>query len=238
MLNVIIIDDEPLARENLRILLEKDSNINILAEVNNAIEGIHAIHHLHPDVIFLDIQMPRINGIEMLSMIDPQYFPHVVFITAYDEYAIKAFEEQAFDYLMKPIDPARLNKTLQRLHQHHSPQNLTKLITNETFKYIPCIGHSKIYLLNANEIYYVCSKVTGVSVFNSNNIEYFSELTLRTLEERTNLVRCHRQYLVNIGQLKEINFSKEGQTEIILTNDVAIPVSRRYLKILKELLQL
>ncbi|QIQ21519.1 two-component system response regulator BtsR [Zophobihabitans entericus] len=239
MLNVIIVDDEPLARENLSCLLQQDSAITIVAECSNAIEGISAIHRLHPDVVFLDIQMPRINGIEMLSMIDPQYLPHIVFVTAYDEYAIKAFEEQAFDYLMKPIDPQRLNKTLQRLHIHHPPQDIHQLVpTNEPFKYIPCIGHSRIYLLNADEVYYVSSKVSGISVFNQTNTEYFSELTLRTLEERTSLIRCHRQYLINIKHLKEIRFNKEGQTEVILSNGVAVPVSRRYLKVLKELLGL
>lgn len=239
MLNVIIVDDEPLARENLRGLLQQDEAITIVAECSNAIEAISAIHRLHPDVVFLDIQMPRINGLEMLSMIDPQYLPHIVFVTAYDEYAIKAFEEQAFDYLMKPIEPQRLNKTLQRLHDHHPPQDINQLVSaNEPFKYIPCIGHSSIYLLNADEVSYVSSKVSGICVFNRDNTEYFSELTLRTLEERTPLVRCHRQYLINIKQLKEIHFNKEGQTEIILTNGVAVPVSRRYLKILKELLGL
>lgn len=238
MLKVIIVDDEPLARENLRCLLQKDTDITILTESSNVIEAISAIHRLHPDVVFLDIQMPRINGFEMLSMIDPQYLPHIVFVTAYDEYAIKAFEEQAFDYLMKPIDEQRLNKTLQRLHGHHPPQNIDALVPNKPFKYIPCIGHSRIYLLNTDEVYYVSSKVSGIYVFNQDNTEYYSELTLRTLEERTPLVRCHRQYLINIKQLKEIHFNKDGQTEVILTNGVAVPVSRRYLKVLKELLGL
>lgn len=115
MLNIMIVDDEPLARENLSCLLNDFAQINIIAECSNAFEAIKAIHSKAPDVVFLDIQMPKISGLEMLSMLSPQQMPYIVFLTAYEEYAIKAFEEQAFDYLLKPIDPIRLNKTIQRL---------------------------------------------------------------------------------------------------------------------------
>lgn len=239
MLNVIIVDDEPMARENLRYLLAQDSQVAIVKECANAIEAISAIHKHHPDVVFLDIQMPKISGIEMVSMIDPQYLPYIVFITAYDEYAIKAFEEQAFDYLLKPIDHIRLNKTLARLHNNRPPQDVSKLEhESEPLKYIPCAGHSRIYLLNIEDVFYVSSRVSGIYVFSQDNTEYYTELTLRTLEERTALIRCHRQYLINMAQLKELRFNPSGQTEIILKNNVAVPVSRRYLKPLKERLGL
>lgn len=117
MLSVLIVDDEPLARDNLRCLLEQDDGLELVGECANAVEAISAIHRLRPDVVFLDIQMPRISGLEMIGMIDPDNMPYIVFITAYDEYAIKAFEEQAFDYLLKPIDPQRLAKTLRNLHR-------------------------------------------------------------------------------------------------------------------------
>ena len=113
----LIVDDEPLARENLRVLLESASDIEIVGECANAVEAIGAVHKLRPDVLFLDIQMPRISGLEMVGMLDPEHRPYIVFLTAFDEYAIKAFEEHAFDYLLKPIDEARLEKTLARLRQ-------------------------------------------------------------------------------------------------------------------------
>ncbi|WP_392563641.1 two-component system response regulator BtsR [Orbus wheelerorum] len=242
MLNVIIVDDEPLARENLYCLLKQHEHINIIAECSNAFEAIKAIHTLDPDVVFLDIQMPKISGLEMLSMLDPQKMPHIVFLTAYEEYAIKAFEAEAFDYLLKPIESNRLNKTLQRLSNSLSnesdQQDISQLNISHHLKYIPCIGHSKIYLLNPEDVYYVSSRASGVYVFNQEHTEYFTELTLRTLAEKTQLVYCHRQYLINIKQLKEIRFDQDGRTEIILTNNVSIPVSRRYLKTLKEQLGL
>ena len=114
MLRVLIVDDEPLARENLRILLETQRDIEIVGECGNAVEAIGAVHKLRPDVLFLDIQMPRISGLEMVGMLDPEHRPYIVFLTAFDEYAVKAFEEHAFDYLLKPIEAARLEKTLAR----------------------------------------------------------------------------------------------------------------------------
>lgn len=117
MLRVLIVDDEPLARENLRVLLQEQPDIEIVGECANAIEAIGAVHKLRPDVLFLDIQMPRISGLEMVGMLDPAHRPYIVFLTAFDEYAVKAFEEHAFDYLLKPIEEKRLEKTLTRLRQ-------------------------------------------------------------------------------------------------------------------------
>ncbi|GAA5110418.1 two-component system response regulator BtsR [Orbus sasakiae] len=238
MLNVMIVDDEPFARENLRCLLNQNQHIHIVAECSNAFEAIKTIHSVNPDVVFLDIQMPKISGLEMLSMLDPEHMPHIVFLTAYEQYAIKAFEEQAFDYLLKPIESGRLNKTIQRLLNSPSKQDVTRLDSSHQLKYIPSTGHNKIYLLNPDDIYYVNSRASGVYVFNKDNCEYFTELTLKTLEDKTSLIYCHRQYLVNIKQLKEIRFDQAGHTDIILTNGASVPVSRRYLKPLKEQLGL
>ncbi|EON0522245.1 response regulator, partial [Shigella flexneri] len=130
MIKVLIVDDEPLARENLRIFLQEQSDIEIVGECSNAVEGIGAVHKLRPDVLFLDIQMPRISGLEMVGMLDPEHRPYIVFLTAFDEYAIKAFEEHAFDYLLKPIDEARLEKTLARLRQERSKQDVSLLPEN------------------------------------------------------------------------------------------------------------
>ena len=109
MLKVIIVDDEQPARDELNELLTKHASIEVIAQCSNALEAIPAIHKLQPDVIFLDIQMPRISGLELVSMLDPDTMPYIVFVTAFDEYAIQAFEKHAFDYLLKPIDSSRLS---------------------------------------------------------------------------------------------------------------------------------
>ncbi|HFN7590065.1 TPA: two-component system response regulator BtsR [Escherichia coli] len=234
MIKVLIVDDEPLARENLRVFLQEQSDIEIVGECSNAVEGIGAVHKLRPDVLFLDIQMPRISGLEMVGMLDPEHRPYIVFLTAFDEYAIKAFEEHAFDYLLKPIDEARLEKTLARLRQERSKQDVSLLPENQqALKFIPCTGHSRIYLLQMKDVAFVSSRMSGVYVTSHEGKEG-TELTLRTLESRTPLLRCHRQYLVNLAHLQEIRLEDNGRAELILRNGLTVPVSRRYLKSLKE----
>lgn len=234
MLKVLIVDDEPLARENLRILLESVADIAIVGECGNAVEAIGAVHKLHPDVIFLDIQMPRISGLEMVGLLEPEQRPYIVFLTAFDEYAVKAFEEHAFDYLLKPIEASRLEKTLTRLRQERSIQDLTLLgNTQQALKYIPCTGHSRIWLLHMEDVAFVSSRMSGIYVTDCDGQEGFTELTLRTIESRTPLLRCHRQYLVNMAHLKEIRFEESGQAEVVMRSGHILPVSRRYLKTLK-----
>lgn len=239
MLKVLIVDDEPLARDNLRVLLEDESEIEIVGECANAIEALGAVHKLRPDVLFLDIQMPRISGLEMVGMLDPDQRPYVVFLTAFDEYAVKAFEEHAFDYLLKPIEAPRLAKTLQRLRQERGVQDISLLPENQqALKFIPCTGHSRIWLLQMDDVAFVSSRMSGVYVTSHEGKEGFTELTLRTLEQRTPLMRCHRQYLVNMAHLQEIRFEDNGQAELLLRDGHTVPVSRRYLKNLKEALGL
>ncbi|MGV8926405.1 MAG: two-component system response regulator BtsR [Ewingella sp.] len=235
MLRVLIVDDEPLARENLRIQLQDEDDIDIVGECANAIEAIGAVHKLRPDVLFLDIQMPRISGLEMVGMLDNRHRPHIVFLTAFDEYAVQAFEECAFDYLLKPIEPLRLQKTLARLRQKQQVQDIPPMPeTLQSLKFIPCSGHSRIRLLQIEEVAYVSSRMSGVYVTSQDGKEGFTELTLRTLESRTPLMRCHRQYLVNMDYLKEIRLGDNSQAELLLRDGQTVPVSRRYLKALKE----
>ena len=241
MIRMLIVDDEPLARENLRLLLEAHGDIEIVGECDNAIEAIGAVHRLRPDVLFLDIQMPRISGLEMVGMLDPEHRPWVVFLTAYDEYAVKAFEEHAFDYLLKPIEENRLGKTLARLRQERqrSRQDLSLIDeSQQALQFIPCTGHSRIWLLQMEDVAFVSSRMSGVYVTDREGKEGFTELTLRTLETRTPLLRCHRQYLVNMQHLKEIRLEENGQAALVLRAGQTVPVSRRYLKSLKEALGL
>ncbi|CAK9883872.1 MAG: Transcriptional regulatory protein BtsR [Candidatus Erwinia impunctatus] len=235
MIRVIIVDDEPLARENLRLQLQHEVDLVVVAECANAIEAISAVHQLRPDVLFLDIQMPRISGLEMAGMLDPHNRPYIVFLTAFDSYAVQAFEEQAFDYLLKPIEAERLAKTLLRLRHQRPDQDLSSLsAVSEPLAYIPCSGHSRIWLLPIEQVAYVSSRMSGVYATSQEGKEGFTELTLTTLENRTSLVRCHRQYLVNMAFVKEIRLEENHRAELLLRDGHTIPVSRRYLRILKE----
>ncbi|ADW76461.1 MULTISPECIES: two-component system response regulator BtsR [Rahnella] len=235
MLRVLIVDDEPLALENLRLQLQDESDIEIVGECTNAIEAIGVIHKIRPDIVFLDIQMPRISGLEMVGMLDQQHRPHIVFLTAFEEYAVQAFEQCAFDYLLKPIQAARLQKTLARLRLGYQEQDVSQLPQyQQPLKFIPCISSNRIWLLQLEDVAFVSSRVGGVYVTGQDGKETFTELTLRTLEVRTPLLRCHRQYLVNMDYLKEIRLEDKNQAELLLRDGQIVPVSRRYLKSLKE----
>lgn len=233
-MKVLIVDDEPLARDELRCLLQNESDVEVVAECANAIEAIGAINRLTPDVVFLDIQMPRVTGLEMLGMLNPDHMPRIVFLTAHDEFAVRAFEEHAFDYLLKPADPARLAKTLARLRRDHAPQDLRPLETGAQLRQIPCLGHNRIVLLKLEEVEFIASKPSGVYVVGADGQERFTELTLRTLEEKTPLLRCHRQYLVNSDRIREISFVDNGLAEIVTQGGQLVPVSRRFLGELKD----
>ncbi|MDR0805176.1 MAG: two-component system response regulator BtsR [Enterobacteriaceae bacterium] len=233
MLRAIIVDDEQPAREELAELLAEVDELTVVGECSNALEAIQAIHRLQPDVVFLDIQMPRISGLEMTAMLDPATMPHIVFTTAFDEYAIKAFEQHAFDYLLKPVDYQRLSKTIERLKNAKTVNNNVQILSDVMLKNIPCYGHNRIFLLRLEEVEYLNSEVSGVHVVGTNQSGY-TQLTLKILEEKTPFTRSHRQYLINLDHVSEIQLLDNGAAEVITRSGKHIPVSRRYLKSLKE----
>jgi two-component system LytT family response regulator len=235
MLSAVIIDDEILAREELIAQLDESAQVDVIGQASNAIEGLKAIHRLKPDIIFLDIQMPQITGIELLAMLNPEDMPYVVFITAYDQYAIQAFEENAFDYLLKPIDQARLEKTICRLIKQTQRRQDLSAITPACLEQIPCLGLNRILLIATNDVEFASSDISGVHVQTAQQTAT-SQLCLKQLEERTILLRCHRQYLINPKAIHEIKLLDNGLAEVITRNQHIVPVSRRYLKPLKEAL--
>lgn len=233
MLTALIIDDEGPSREELKALLANAPDIEVIAECANAIEGLSAIHRLRPDVVFLDIQMPRVSGLELVGMIEPAALPHIVFVTAYDEHALKAFEEHAADYLLKPVDPQRLAKTLDWLRSGARPSAKAFPGADIALQQIPCIARNRIFLIALDDVEYVNTEVSGVQVVGCNR-QGVTELTLKLLQERTPLIRCHRQYLVNLNQIAEIELLENGAAEIITHSGKRVPVSRRHLREIKD----
>ncbi|WP_434360084.1 two-component system response regulator BtsR [Parasalinivibrio latis] len=238
MLTALVIDDEQFAREELADLLAETGEIEVVGEAPNAIIGLKKINELRPDVVFVDIQMPQVTGIELLGMLDPDTMPHVVFVTAYDQYAIQAFEDNAFDYLLKPVAPNRLLKTVQKLTRSIQRQMIRQnvsAIAPETLSQIPCTGHNRIILIPASQVESVYTDLAGVHVCSATQTAS-TQLTLKTLEEKTPLIRCHRQYLVNVQHIREIKLLDNGLAEVFTTSNFTVPVSRRYLRVLKEVI--
>ncbi|MBE9609000.1 two-component system response regulator BtsR [Chitinilyticum piscinae] len=237
-MQVLLVDDEPLARDELRALLAAHPDVSIAAEAGNAIEGMQLINRLNPDVIFLDIQMPKISGLELVSMFDPEHVPHIVFVTAFDEHAIRAFDAHAFDYLLKPVEPARLARTLARLRRSlpAGAPDYQPLINLQPLQQLPCHGHNRIVLLPLAEVESVIARLSGIYLVDRDGQEHFTELTLKTLEERTPLLRCHRQHLVHPQAIAEIRLNDSGGADLITRHGRSVPVSRRFLKSLKDAL--
>jgi two-component system, LytTR family, response regulator len=232
MIRALIVDDEIHAREELEALLQETSAFSVVGKCANAIDALQLIKREKPDVVFLDIQMPGITGMELLSMIDEEVMPAVVFVTAYDEYALKAFEESAFDYLLKPVEKERLAKTTVKLQKRLRNKDRAAY-TGTEIKRIPCLASNRIKLINTSDVEYVKSDISGIYLVCARG-QFFTELTLRVLEARANLIRCHKQFLVNIDQVDEI-IPQENQSAVIQTRSKkSVPVSRRYLKKIKE----
>ncbi len=151
MMRALIVDDEVHAREELQTLLEETGEVHIVDSCPNAFEAHKAVKSKRPDVLFLDIQMPILSGFELLSMIDEEVMPVVIFVTAYDEYAVKAFEESALDYLLKPIEKLRLAKTVHKLKRMLG-EGTRPAYEGPEIKRIPCVSSNRIKLIDVSDV--------------------------------------------------------------------------------------
>jgi two-component system LytT family response regulator len=235
MMRAVVVDDEPLAREELEAMLAETGEFTVVGACGNAVQAIRTLKATRPDVLFLDIQMPKLDGMKLLSMIDEEIMPCVVFVTAYDEYAIQAFEKNAIDYLLKPVQPQRLARAVVRLKRFLGEGKRPRY-DSPVIERIPCMGAQSIKLIDTAEVEFVRSSEAGVHVVTSKG-EFLTELTLTVLEAKTqHLVRCHKQFLVNIRQIDEI-IRQDPTTALLKTRSGKhVPVSRRFLVHLKELL--
>jgi len=235
-MRAVVVDDEALAREELEALLREVGGVEVVASCGNALEALPAVRRERPDVLFLDVQMPAVSGFELLAMLDPETLPRVVFVTAHDEFAVRAFEQNAADYLMKPVERARLARTIERLGR--SPGGAASgALAAKVIARIPCQGARSIRLVDLAEVEAVRSSEAGVYVVTAAG-EHFTDLTLRVLEERTGLFRCHKQHLVNVERVAEILLGDEEGAAVRTRSGRTVPVSRRFLAPLKERLGL
>ncbi|HYS81081.1 MAG TPA: two-component system response regulator BtsR [Anaeromyxobacteraceae bacterium] len=236
MLRALIVDDEPLARDELAGLLTATGRITVVGRCGNAVEALHALRAERPDILFLDVEMPGVSGFELLGMLDEDLHPQVVFVTAHDEFAVKAFEESAVDYLLKPVDEGRLAKAVAKLEHPPAHPGPAALATPEITR-IPCLAARAIKLVALAEVEFVRSSEAGVYVVTAGG-EFYTELTLSVLEARAHLLRCHKQYLVNVDRIDEISLAENSLAVIKTKSGQAVPVSRRHLTRLRDALGL
>lgn len=244
MIKVVIIDDEPLARQIILEYLNHRNDILVLQECNNGFEGIKAIIEHKPDLIFLDVQMPKINGFEMLELCDDK--PGVIFTTAFDEYALKAFEVNAIDYLLKPFSKERFDFAFQKWLDHHEKnqeipvlQNLLSQTGNQWdhHRIVVKNGHN-IRIIPVNEIIYLEAFDDYVKVIVQDGT-FLKKQTMAYYEkqlESENFIRVHRSYLVQINQITKVEPFEKNSHVAVLKNGVRIPLSRSgYAKLKDEL---
>src|SRR6478735_2297823 len=244
MIKAIIIDDERLARNELRKLLQEFPEIEVIAEAANAAEGLERIENMNPDLIFLDIQMPGKTGFDLLSELDRT--PNVIFTTAYDEYALKAFEVNALDYLLKPVEPKRLADAIQKLHSQEdkdnhqvNPMNMNRSILNESDQVFVKDGE-RCWFVKLSEIRLFESVGNYAKVYFGPNKPLILK-SLNSLEERLDektFFRANRKHIINLRLIEKIEPYFNGGLLLELKGGEKIEVSRRQTVKFKEMMSL
>jgi len=242
-MRAIIIDDERLARTELRKLLQEFPEVEVVDEAANADEAINKIDTLQPDLVFLDIQMPGKTGFDMLAELERA--PHVIFTTAYDEYALKAFEVNALDYLLKPIEPKRLADAMQKLHiaetkeNHILPENFNQSILTEVDQVFVKDGE-RCWFVKLSDIRLFESVGNYAKVFFGTNKPLILK-SLNALEERLDqktFFRANRKHIVNLRMIEKIEPYFNGGLLLELKGGEKIEVSRRQTVKFKEMMSL
>ncbi len=237
MINCIIVEDELPAREELKYFLNEEKEIKLIAEFDNPLDTLNFLENNTADVIFLDINMPDMNGISLGKIITKMYPDmKIVFITAYKDYAVDAFEIKAFDYLLKPYSESRIKNLLKSLV--NGKTELTSSIKNSSLKKITVNIDERLYVISLNDIDYIEASEKETLIF-SNQKKYVSKIKISKWEEMLkgdNFYRCHRSFIVNLDKITEIEQWFNSSWIIKIKNyTTAIPVSRNNIRELKEL---
>lgn len=239
-IRVLIADDEQAARSKLAKFLKSREELDIIYEAKNGNEAVEVIKEKKPDLVFLDVQMPGENGFEVIETIGLENMPVVVFVTAFDQYAIKAFEVQALDYLLKPFDDERFERAFNRAlnlirkDDHNTPplrmllEEISK--TKKPKDKILVNKGEKFFFIDIPEIMYIESDEKYAEIYTKND-KYIIRESMKSLEEKLDLsvfIRIHRCYIVNINYIKDIEKWSHGEFLLTLTTGKKFRVSRNY----------
>ena len=238
---ILIVDDEPPARSKLTTFLKGEPDVEIIGEAGDGQEAVEAIEKLKPDLVFLDIQMPGMTGFEVIESIGVDEMPNTVFVTAYDQYAIKAFEVQALDYLLKPYDYERFKKALDRARQQltEAPDRVHEKIDQLLSEISVQRGYlerlmvkdgGRIFFLKVDDISHITAEEKYVCL-HIGKTKHLIRQTMNYLEKRLDpqkFVRIHRSQLVNIDFIKELQPWSHGDHLLIMQDGARLTLSRRY----------
>ena len=248
-IRVLLVDDEPLARGMLREMLQDEPDAVIVGESVNGREALEAIRTHHPDLLFLDVQMPELGGFEVLDALGKEPLPYVIFVTAYDQYAVRAFEVHALDYLLKPFDRDRFELSWQRakaqmMRDRNGGSDRILALLEELKagpKYLERLvikAAGRIYFLETSEIDWIGAEGNYVSVHSGKKSHLLRE-TITSLESQLDpkkFVRIHRSSIVRIDRIQELQPWFHGEYRIILQDGTQLTLSRNYRDKLQEAL--
>jgi two-component system LytT family response regulator len=245
-IKIIIVEDEKLAREIVKNYLKKYNNIDLLGECSNGFDALKQINELKPDLIFLDIQMPKLTGFEMLEVLENP--PVIIFTTAYDQYALKAFEVNATDYLLKPFSEERFDEALQKAlkllgnkgEAVKKIENLSKTIDQkeEKLERVVVKNGQKISIVPVEDIKYIEAQDDYTMLYTDKG-NFLKQKTMKYFEENLDekdFIRIHRSYFVKITQIKQIELFEKESYRLILQDGNKLPVSKSGYQKLKEIL--
>jgi two-component system LytT family response regulator len=250
MIKVLIVDDEPIIRRGLRNHLSRRQSYEVVGECCNGHTAIDSIRQLQPDLVFLDVQMPEVDGFGVIREIGAQAMPQVVFVTAFDEYAVQAFDVNALDYLLKPFDDERFSRCLSRVEQRLATprdeeslvEKLASLVAGQSkpsrSDRIAIRNSDRITLLQTEEIDWIEAADNYVEIHVGKHVHLMRE-TLSNLEQRLQpfrFLRIHRSRLVNADRIKELHPLFHGEYELVLTDGTHLTSSRHYRDVLQRLL--
>lgn len=231
-IHALVVDDEPLARSNLTVLLRLDPEIEIVSECGSGREALAEIRKSKPDLVFLDVQMPECDGFDVLEMLGQDLPPAVVFVTAYDQYALRAFESGALDYLLKPFDNARFERALgrakERIAHGRNPLRTIGRLSVKSAGQVSFLKISEIDWIEAAD-YYSCLHVGGKT--------HLLRRSLSELDEELDqgvFCRIHRSTIVKLDRVRGLKLNKNGEFDVLLDNGTRLRLSRRYRKQLQS----
>lgn len=254
---VLIVDDEPHAREGIRIRIEEFSEIKVIAECSSGAEAVKSINELKPDIVFLDIQMPEMNGFDVLQKLNAENMPVIIFVTAFDEYAVKAFEHHALDYLLKPVRDDRFKRSIKYALSevnHKSLETYVPKLKSVVDEYMKIVDKDydtqqvdfvtnknvlsrlmiktkdQIAIIAVDEIDWIESAGDYVYI-HTDKKKYLIRETLTALEQKMDVrkfVRIHRSSIVNIDKIKSMKQNEHGDFDVFLTDGTKLKLSRTY----------
>ncbi|HEY0156411.1 MAG TPA: LytTR family DNA-binding domain-containing protein [Thermoanaerobaculia bacterium] len=244
-MRVLIVDDEPIARRGIRRLLESASDVEVIGEAASGTAAVEAIRTLQPDLVFLDIQMPEMDGLEVVSTITPARMPAVVFVTAYDKYALEAFDLNAADYVLKPVDPERFERALERARRR-KPDDLTQRLERVLSAARPqrperlvVRSSGRIQFVNVDEIDWIVAEDNYVRI-HAGGKTYLMRETVTGIGERLDeqdFIRIRRSTIVRIDRIHEIKPLLNGTFELLLTDGTRVVSARRFRDAIERLVQ-